>query len=72
MQPDEPEITSIAKFIATRIRNETVPYEQAVEAWRSGLRYARSVGIIHEVVEDLKSEAPDDVSLHLVLDEARR
>ena len=72
MRQDEPEITQIAKFIATRIRNPTVPHEQAVDAWRAGLRYARQAGIIDQVVEELKSEAPDDPSLHAVLEEARR
>jgi hypothetical protein len=72
MRQDEPEITLIARFIATRIRNESVPYEQAVDAWRSGLRYARATGIIDQVVEDLKSESPTDHSLHTVLDVARR
>jgi len=72
MRQDEPEITQIAKFIATRIRNPSVPREQAVDAWRAGLRYARQAGIIDQVVEELKSESPDDASLHAVLDEARR
>ena len=72
MPQDEPEITQIAKFLATRVRNPQVTYEATVEAWRSGLRYARKVGLIEEVVAELKAEAPDDQSLHVVLDEARR
>lgn len=72
MRHDEPEITQIAKFLATRVRNPQVSFEATVEAWRSGLRYARKSGLIREVVADLKAEAPDDPSLHAVLDEALR
>lgn len=69
---DEPEITNIAKFIATRVPKDGVSHRKAVAAWRGSLRYARKAGVIEELVDRLKAEAPDDPSLHIVLDEAKR
>lgn len=72
MPQEEPEITQIAKFIATRVPTAGVDHARAVDGWRATLRHARKVGLIEDVVARLKVEVPGDPSLHLVLDEARR
>ena len=72
MPHDEPEITQIAKFIATRVPTDGVTHDRAVDGWRGALRYARSTGFIDELVDQLKEDRPDDASLHAVLEEARR
>ncbi|MBW1877019.1 MAG: hypothetical protein JRI25_15930 [Deltaproteobacteria bacterium] len=72
MPHDEPEITQIAKFIATRIPTEGVAHPEVVDGWRGALRYARKTGIIDDLVDLVKTDWPEDQSLHQVLDEAKR
>jgi hypothetical protein len=72
MPNDEPEITQIAKFIATRIPTEGVAHTEATDGWRGALRYARKTGIIDDLVDLVKGDWPEDMPLHQVLDEARR
>jgi hypothetical protein len=50
MPNDEPEITQIAKFIATRIPTEGVAHTEATDGWRGALRYARN----HQVLDEAR------------------
>ncbi len=63
MPETEPEITEIAAFFAQNIRNEGASADEATEAWRHALRYARSTGAIEELADKVAQTNPADVEL---------
>jgi hypothetical protein len=59
----EPQITEIASYFAERIPTEGVEHEEAKQAWRATLRYARATGAIDPLTELVKSADPEDARL---------
>lgn len=59
----EPQITEIASYFAERIPTEGVAHEEAKQAWRATLRYARKTGAIEPLTELVKSADPEDPRL---------
>lgn len=64
MPETEPEITEIAAFFAQNLPNEAgASADEATEAWRRALRYARSTGAIEELAEKVAETNPADPEL---------
>ena len=59
----EPQITEIASYFAERIPTEGVAHEEAKQAWRATLRYARTTGAIEPLTELVARAEPDDARL---------
>ena len=58
MSQSEPQITEIAGVIADVLPTKGVPRDDAQQAWRHSIRYARNTGNIEAVTEQLSEEAP--------------
>lgn len=59
----EPQITEIASYFAERLPTEGVAHEDAKQAWRATLRYARRSGAIGSLTELITRSEPDDARL---------
>ncbi|MCB9683591.1 MAG: hypothetical protein H6735_00960 [Alphaproteobacteria bacterium] len=59
----QPQITEIATYFASRMPTEGVPEDQAREAWRSSLRYARQTGAIDPLTRLIETTEPEDTTL---------
>ncbi len=68
----EPQITDIASYFAARIPTEGVPADEAKEAWRQTLRYARTTGAIEPLTALVERAEPDDGVLRAHCDALRR
>jgi hypothetical protein len=68
----DPQITAIASYVASRIPTEGVDEAEAVEAWRTTLRYARRTGAIEPLTELMEHSHPDDPELHRHCEDLRR
>jgi hypothetical protein len=68
----EPQITEIASYFAERIPTEGVDHEQAKQAWRATLRYARSSGAIDPLTALVARAEPDDARLAALCRELQR
>jgi hypothetical protein len=68
----EPQITDIASYFAARIPTEGVPPEEAREAWRHTLRYARTTGAITPLTALVERSDPEDPTLQAHCETLRR
>lgn len=68
----EPQITEIATYFAARMPTEGVPADQAREAWRASLRYARQSGAIEPLTDLIERAEPEDPTLRAHCDALRR
>lgn len=63
MSRNEPQITEIASYFATALPTEGAEPEEAVQAWRKTLRYARSAGAIEPLTEMIANDASNDARI---------
>lgn len=59
----EPQITAIASYFASQFPIEGVEPEDATQAWRHTLRYARTTGAVAQLTELIEASEPDDATL---------
>lgn len=71
MSRNEPQITEIASYLAATVPTPDSEPEQAVQAWRHTLRYARDTGAIEPLTEMLRGDAPDDARVARYIEELR-
>ncbi len=69
MNRSEPQITEIASYLAATLPNEGAPKEEAVQAWRKTLRYARKAGAIDGITTMLRSDSEGDTQIERYCDE---
>jgi hypothetical protein len=71
MSRNEPQITEIASYLAAALPTEGTEPEQAVQAWRHTLRYARQSGVIEPLTEMIREDADGDERIARYCEELR-
>jgi hypothetical protein len=72
MSRSEPQITEIASYLAANLPTEGAEPTDAVQAWRSTLRYARQAGAIEPIADMLRSDAGSDATVQRYCDDLVR
>lgn len=67
----EPQITEIASYFATNLPHEQPDTEQAVDAWRHTLRYARKSDAIEPLTDMIRKDGAGDARVEQYCDELR-
>lgn len=70
MSRNEPQITEIASHLAATLPSDAQP-EEAVQAWRHTLRYARKSGAIEPLTDMIRKDARGDVTTERYCEELR-
>lgn len=72
MSTTEPQITEIASFLATAVPNEGTEPENAKEAWRHSLRFARKHGAIDGIADMIRQDTGGGPEVERVVQELTR
>ena len=67
-----PQITAIAGVIAKNLPHDGVSEEEATQAWRGALRYARATGTIQSVTQGIKQDLPGSRMVEALCDELEK
>jgi len=60
MAKQQPQVTMIASYFASKVETPGVPKEHAADAWREALYLAREMEAIDTFAESIATMAPDD------------
>jgi hypothetical protein len=72
MSRNEPQITEIASYLAAALPTEGAEPEEAKQAWRHSLRYARKSGAIDRIAGMLRNDPRTDEQIRQYADELTR
>lgn len=71
MSRTEPQITEIASYLAAALPTAGTETEDAKQAWRQTLRYARRSGVIQPLTDMIREDAPNDERIARYCEELR-
>jgi hypothetical protein len=72
MAKDQPQVTMIASYFASKVETPGVPEEHAAEAWREALYMARDMDAIDTFAESIATMAPDDQKFQKLCEDIQR
>ena len=72
MAKDQPQVTMIASYFASKVETPGVPTEHAAGAWREALYLAREMDVIDTFAESIATMAPEDEKFQALCEDVAR